>query len=176
MTRPLAASMLIAAVCLGASAANSNQIEGVTVVAGPGPAVQSTYPVSGTSVPGGVTIVKIVFDQPMKPEAWAYGPSAGADFPKCLANPRLLADQRTYVLMCSVPPDHAFAMEINPAPRFASDAGRSARPFTLKFSTTSDVTEDFHDALTQAGLTDADDPIMTWRDAGQGVSKTPAAP
>jgi hypothetical protein len=175
MTRPFAALMLIAAGCVAAPAVGAeapSPVKGLVVVAGPGPAVQSSYPPSGGSVPAGVMILKIVFDQPMKPDAWAYGPSAGADFPKCLANPRLLGDQRTFVLLCTVATNRAFALEINPAARFASAYGRSAKPFTLKFSTTAEQTDDLHDALLQAGLSDADDPIMTWRDPGQGVSQT----
>ena len=168
--------MLIAACCLaplGARGDSATEVGGLTVAAGPGPTVQSTYPASGASVPAGVVILKIVFDQPMAPDAWAYGPSVDGDFPKCLADPRLLADQRTYVLLCTVAQGRGFALEINGTPRFASAYGRSAKPYTLKFSTTADLTRDLHSALLQAGLADVDQPIMTWRDAGQGVSQTP---
>jgi hypothetical protein len=171
--------MLIAACCLAALAARAQAarpVEGLVVEAGPGPAVQSTYPAAGGSVPAGVLILKIGFDQPMTPSAWAYGPSTDGEFPKCLAEPRLLNDQRTFVLLCSVASNRAYAVEINPATRFASVNGRSAKPFTLKFSTNDDATRDLHDALLQAGLVDADDPIMTWRDNGTGVSQTPPAP
>ncbi len=179
MTRLLAAFMLIAPCCLAAPAARAQatkSVEGLVVVAGPGPTVQSSYPISGGSVPAGVMILKIVFDQPMTPDAWAYGPSADGDFPKCLADPRLLGDQRTYVLLCSVAANRTFAVEINFAPRFASAYGRSAKPFTLKFSTTDAITRDLHNALLQAGLADTDEPIMTWRDDGQGVSQTAPPP
>ncbi|HEX3917512.1 MAG TPA: hypothetical protein VHW60_09260 [Caulobacteraceae bacterium] len=180
MIRALAASALIATACLAAlsaSAQATKQVEGLTVVPGPGPTVQSTYPADGSSVPAGVVILKIVFDQPMTPDAWAYGPSPDGDFPHCLADPRLLADQRTYALLCTVPQqNHTYAVEINDAPRFASAAGRSAKTYTLKFSTTDDVTRGLDDALTQAGLAATDDPIMTWRDPGKGVSQTPPPP
>ncbi|HUO12624.1 MAG TPA: hypothetical protein VMU37_07700 [Caulobacteraceae bacterium] len=177
--RPLA-PIVLAAACFVASAASAqppHPVEGLDVVAGPGPVVRSTYPAAGSSVPGGELILKVTFDQAMTPDAWAYGPSPDGDFPKCLANPRLLADQRTYVLLCNVAPGRPYAVEINPAPRFASAAGRSAQPFTLKFSTTDDETFVLHDALAQAGLDDTDSPIMTWRDDGKGVSQTaPPAP
>jgi hypothetical protein len=178
VTRALAALMLFAPSCLAAPSARTEatQVEGVVVVAGPGPAVKSTYPPSGGNVPAGVMILKVVFDQPMAPDAWAYGPSADGDFPKCLADPRLLDDQRTYVLLCNVAPNRAFAVQINSTPRFASAYGRSAKPFTLKFSTSDAATFDLHDALLQAGLTDADKPIMTWRDEGHGVSQTAPPP
>ncbi|HXQ15400.1 MAG TPA: Ig-like domain-containing protein [Caulobacteraceae bacterium] len=147
------------------------------VVPGPGPTVKSTYPNAAGSVPAGTVILKIVFDQPMTPDAWAYGRSADGDFPDCLAEPRLLNDQRTFVLLCSVAlPNRTYAVEINLAPRFASAYGRSAKPYTLKFSTNDAITRGLHDALLQAGLDDTDDPIMTWRDPGQGVSQTAPPP
>ncbi len=147
------------------------------VVPGPGPSVQSTYPNAGNSVPAGTVILKIVFDQPMTPDAWAYERSADGDFPDCLAQPRLLSDQRTFVLLCSVAlPDRTYAVQINLAPRFTSADGRSAKPYTLKFTTNDEITRGLHDALLQAGLDDADDPVMTWRDPGQGVSQTPPPP
>jgi hypothetical protein len=179
MTRALAALVLIAAAWLAAPAAASpatNRIEGIVVDGGPPPAVQSSYPAPEQSVMAGVLILKIVFDRPMTADAWAYGPSPGADYPDCLAHPRLLGDQRTFVLLCTVPAKHAFALEINSTARFASDYGRPAKPYTLKFSTTDDTNEDLHDALKQAGLSDADDPIMTVQAAVQGVSQTPPAP
>jgi hypothetical protein len=175
------AALMIVATCslvgLAARAQATKEVEGVVVVPGPGPAVASTYPASGGMVPGGVLILKVVFDQPMTPNAWAFGHSADGDFPDCLADPRLLNDQRTYVLLCSVESKRAYAIEINPAPRFASAYGRSAKPFILKFSTNdAETTRSLHDALAQAGLDDTDDPIMTWRDPGQGVSQSAPPP
>jgi hypothetical protein len=177
MTRPLAAALLIAALAAGSAGAQpANEVHGLVVVAGPGPTVTSTYPAAGDSVPAGVMILKITFDQAMTPDAWAYAASPEGEFPHCLADPRLLADARTYVLLCTVLPNRGYAVEINDAPRFASATGRSARSYTLKFSTTDSVTRGLHDALSQAGLVDTDDPIMTWRDPGQGVSQTPPPP
>ena len=179
MMRCLAAIVLMGAFCLAAPAATAQaakQVEGVVVVAGPGPAVKSTYPAAGGRVPAGAVIVKVVFDQPMTPDAWAYGPSPEGDFPKCLENPRLLNDQRTFALLCSVAPNRTYALVINAAPRFASAYGRSAKAFTLTFATTDDDTPGVHDALLQAGLTDADEPIMTWHDPGRGVSQTATPP
>ena len=170
MTRALAALAL--ALASSAAAQPPNPVRSLTVVAGPGPTVQATYPAPGGAPPAGVLILKIVFSQPMAPDAWAYGRSPEGNFPSCLADPRLLADQRTFVLLCTVAPDHAYAIEINAAPRFVGADGRRAQPYTLRFSTTGEVTRGLHDALTQAGLTDVDDPIMTWNDPGQGVSQT----
>ena len=179
MLRVPAAAALIAACALAASAARAqaaHEVAPVTVIPGPGPSVKSTYPAAGASVPGGVVILKLVFDQPMTPDAWAYGRSVDGDVPDCLAKPRLLADQHTFVLLCTVAANHAYAVDINAAPRFASAQGRSAQPYTLKFATTGDMTNSLHEALSEAGLADADDPIMTWGDDGKGVSQTAAAP
>ena len=161
---------------LAARADTTHEVRGLTITPGPGPTVQSTYPAPDATVPSGVMILKIVFDQPMTPDAWAYGHSADGDFPDCLANPRLLSDQRTFVLLCSVEAHRTYAIDINPARRFASTYGRSAKPYTLKFSTNEVITRAMHDALLQAGLDDTDDPIMTWRDPGQGVSETAPPP
>ena len=168
---PAAACSLVA---LAAGAQATKVVHGLTVPTGPGPAVVSTYPAAGATVPGGTLVLKVVFDQPMTPKAWAYGHSPEGDFPNCLAEPRLLGDHKTYVLLCSVDNNRTYAVEINPERRFASAYGRSAQPYTLKFSTSADITRDLHDALQQAGLDDTADPIMTWRDPGQGVSESPA--
>jgi hypothetical protein len=180
MMRTLVVPVLIALCCVAAFAASAQtpkKVEELVVVPGPGPAVQSTYPKAGDSVAAGTVILKIVFNQPMAPDAWAYGRSADGDFPDCLAEPRLLDDQRTFVLLCSLDlPNRTYALEINLAPRFASAEGRSAKPYTLKFSTNDEITRGLHAALLQAGLGDADDPIMTWRDPGQGVSQTAPPP
>jgi hypothetical protein len=179
MTRSSATPVLVAACCLvglAAQAQTPKEVQGVVVVPGPGPTVKSSYPKAGDSVPAGTLILKITFDQPMTPDAWAFGRSADGDFPDCLTDPRLLGDKRTFVLLCSLSLNHAYAVEINPAPRFASDDGRLAKPYTLKFSTNDEITRGLHDALLQAGLDDTDDPIMTWRDPGLGVSQTPPPP
>jgi hypothetical protein len=184
--------LLLAAACLAAPAVRAatpaeappkapraaeapHPVQGLVVETGPGPAVKATYPAPGAVVPAGVLVLKVAFDQPMTPKAWAYGPAEGGAFPQCLADPRLLADQRTYVLLCTVSVGQAYAVQINPAPRFASAGGRPAQPYVLKFSTgEGDATRGLHDALAQAGLDDTADPIMTWRDPGKGVSQSAA--
>jgi hypothetical protein len=161
---------------LAAAAEGPGEVAPVVIPTGPGPGVRSTYPAAGGTVPAGVLILKIVFDQTMSPGAWSYGRSADGDFPDCLAEARLLNDQRTYVLLCSVQRNRAYAVEINPTPQFANADGRSAKPYVLKFSTTDDITRALHDALVEAGLDDTDEPIMTWRDPGQGVSQSAPPP
>ena len=179
MARAVVVFALVALCCsaLGARAQQPNVVHELVVVPGPGPAVTSTYPAAQQTVPSGTVILKIVFDQPMTPDAWAYGRSPDGDFPDCLAQPRLLGDGRTFVLLCNADqPGRTYAVEINLAPRFVSANGRSAKPYTLTFQTSDEITRSLHDALQQAGLDDTADPIMTWRDPGVGVSQSEPPP
>ena len=148
-------------------------VDEVVVVGGPGPKIVTSFPADGADVPAGVLVLKVVFDQPMTPEAWSYGRSEAGAFPSCLAQPRLLSDQRTFVLLCTVAPHRTYAVELNGTPDFVSSKGRSAEPTLLHFSTTETGPRSMHDALLQAGLTDVDEPIMSWRDDGAGVSRSP---
>jgi len=153
-----------------------HEVAGVTVNAPRDPKVVSTYPTVGGSVPWGMVVLKIAFDQPMTADAWSYGRSDEGEVPNCLARPRLLQDQRTFVLLCSLPPNHTYAMSINAAPGFVSAAGRAAPPFVLKFSTSdASSTTALADALKQAGLTADDGPIMDWTGAS-GLSTEPPKP
>jgi len=148
----------------------------VVVVGGPAPKVVASFPADGASVPGGVLVLTVTFDQPMTPDSWSYGPSGDGAFPHCLAQPRLLADQRTFALLCTVAERQAYAVEVNATPVFANAKGRRAKAALLHFSTSDTVTRYMHDALRQAGLTDVDEPIMSWRDDGVGVSRSPPPP
>ena len=166
----VAASLSIAT---GSAAAPPSPVSELVVPGGPPPKVVASYPAQGAQVGGGVLIIKLVFDQPMAPDDWSYGRAEGGDFPTCLAKPRLLADKHTFALLCSVAAHKTYAIAVNPAPAFTGANGRLAKPDTLNFSTTETQVLGLHDALEQAGLTDADEPIMTWRDPGAGVSRSP---
>ncbi len=156
--------------------ASATTVSPLVIVGGPPPAVVSSYPTNGGSVPGGVLVLKLTFDRTMTADAWAYGKTDAAVFPSCLAHPRLLNDRRTFSLLCTVAPNETYAIAVNLAPRFASADGRLATPYVLKFTTGDVGVRDMHTALVQAGLTDTDDPIMTWQDDGKGVSQPPAPP
>jgi len=156
-----------------AQAERSTTVQGVTVPGGAPPKVTASFPANGSSVPAGDLILKVVFDQPMTADAWSYGKVAGAAFPDCLERPRLLNDLRTFVLLCTVAPHTAYAIDINAPRDFANAHGRSANPTLLRFTTTDVGPRDMEDALQEAGLTAVDDPVMTWRDPGDGVSQSP---
>lgn len=171
----LALSALISLADAPASApppALATRLSGVDVYTGPAPKVSASYPAEGASVPSGVLVLKVVFDQPMAAADWSYAKVGGAAFPSCLAHPRLLADQKTFVLLCTTDPGATYAIQVNPTPVFQSSTGHVASPFVLHFTTTDDSTRFLHDALTQADLTDDDDPIMSWNDGTGGVSSS----
>ena len=144
----------------------------IVVPGGPPPRLVASFPANGAQVGAGVLVIKLTFDQPMTADGWSYGRAEGGDFPTCLARPRLLADKRTFALLCSVAAHTTYALSVNAAPAFTGDNGRLAKPDTLSFSTTDTQVVGLHDALEQAGLTEADEPIMTWKDAGVGVSRS----
>jgi hypothetical protein len=150
-------------------------VKEVVVVGGPGPKVVGSFPAEGAQVSAGVLVLKVVFDQPMAPDSWSYGPAENRALPNCLERPRLLADKRTAVLLCSVTAHTSYAVQINPTPRFASADGRAAKPVVLHFATGDVAVRSLHDALAQADLSDSDDPIMRWRDTGAGISHSPPA-
>jgi hypothetical protein len=162
-----------AALGLAGVAVAQPTVSPLTVPGGPAPKVTASYPAQDAAVPDGVLVLKVAFDLPMRPDAWAFAPAEGGAFPACLARPRLLNDARTFVLLCTVEPKKTYAVALNATPRFVSSAGRPAEPWVLKFTTTDVDTRDLPTALQQAGLTDQDDPVMNWRDDGKGVAATP---
>jgi hypothetical protein len=167
---------LLAALILGGAAtarAGSGVPDEVLVAGGPPPVVSTTYPADGAAVSGGLLILKVTFDRPMNPDEWDYGAVAGVEFPKCLGQPRLLNDHRTFVLLCSVAGHQSYAVQINTPTGFRSEAGRAAKPTVLRFSTGDVGPNALHEALVEAGLTDTDDPIMAGQDPGKGVSHSP---
>jgi hypothetical protein len=143
------------------------------VVVAPKPAsLSATYPADGAEVPGGTLMMKLVFDQNMAPGGWSYTPSDKGLFPRCLARPRLLADQKTFVLLCSLAVNTTYALEVNATAQFESEGGRRPAPHVLIFKTTDAPTLGLHDALAAAGLSDADDPIMGEMPGGPAVQSS----
>jgi hypothetical protein len=146
----------------------------VVVAGGAQPKLTATFPAQGATVSAGELAVKLVFDRPMSAARWSYGKTDGAAFPVCLSHPRLLADQKTFVLLCQVKTGTAYAIDLGDPPGFQGEGGRDAAPTVLKFSTSGEIVDDLHDALDEAGLTDDDEPIMTWNDDGKTPPKSSA--
>lgn len=155
-------------------AKSGTPLTAVVVGGGPAPKVINSFPADGGQAPGGVLVMKIVFDQTMAPDSWSFAPVDGHDFPDCLDRPRLLADHRTSVLLCTVKAHRDYAVKINQVPLFVGADGRVAQPVTLHFNTADVAVRSLHDALAQADLNDADEPIMRWQDSGAGISQSQA--
>lgn len=173
-TAAFAVALLFAAshAWCAADAAPGTKVTELLVPGGPPPKLVKSYPASGAEIPAGTLVIKLVFDQPMTADGWSYGRATDGELPSCLTKPRLLKDGRTFALLCSVGAHKTYAVDVNAAPAFSSADGRVAKPSHLRFTTADTSVMSMHDALEQAGLTDADEPIMTWRDPGEGVSKS----
>jgi hypothetical protein len=159
---------------------DSTPLSGV-VVAAPSkelPAVVSTYPAAGATVKPGVLVLKLTFDQRMNPTAFRFDRAADR-YPSCLARPRLLPDEKTFVLLCTVGPDGKFAMQLNgPGDGgFVNLANQRATPMLLQFSTQDGLSlASMKDAMKSAGLKDEDDPVLDRKPAAVAAAGAPAKP
>ena len=100
------------------------------------PKVAQTYPAEGQTIAPGVLILKVAFDQKMIPRGWSYAPAPdGADKPDCVATPRLLKDDKTFVLLCRVVSGKTYKVALNAAGpnRFANQAENPAEAHVLTF-------------------------------------------
>jgi hypothetical protein len=128
------------------------------------PQIVSSFPAAGQAVAPGALVMKITFDQKMDPDDFAFAAAPGAQAPNCLKQPRLLADDKTFVLLCTTAAKTSYGMAFNAAPQggFANIGGTPARPAQLAFSTNDDDgPHDIAAALKLAGLTANDLPIAT---------------
>lgn len=99
------------------------------------PRVVATYPAQGETIAPGVLILKVAFDQPMNPQAWNYGVAPDAEQPECVRTPRLLADQKTFVLLCRVLSNRTYKVAFNAerAGGFANLGDNPAESHVLTF-------------------------------------------
>jgi hypothetical protein len=141
------------------------------------PKVTATWPAAGQAVAPGVLVLKVVFDQPMTPRDFAYGLGAGADALACLKTPRLLNDNKTFVLLCTTLPGKTYTITLNNSPNGVAQAGFSnlaenrAEPSQLTFTTqTGEPVTKLRDAIKAAGLGDLDVPV---EEAPQLATTTP---
>jgi hypothetical protein len=146
------------------AASGSTALEGVTVAVSKNPpSVVSTFPAAGSTVDPGVTVLKVTFDQHMDPDAWRYTKGADGAYPDCLAKPRLLADAKTFVLLCTTLSNRTYSVHINEAEAesgFTGVGNRRAIPFELSFTTAKGhPVSSLPEALTVAGLKDDEGPV-----------------
>ena len=142
-------------------------LSGIDIVAPNGvPTVVSTYPAAGSAVSPGTLVLTVRFDHRMSPTGWSY--AAAPDAPACLDKPRLLADEKTFVLLCSVGFRQSFNVRLNAEGKGFTDlAGKSATASAFAFTTTgSEPVATVADALKAAGLKDIDSPILDSKPAG----------
>jgi hypothetical protein len=141
------------------------------------PKVVATWPANGEAIAPGVLVLKVVFDQQMTPRDFAYGLGAGGDKLNCLKTPRLLNDNKTFVLLCTTLPGETYAVALNPdapgGPAFSNVAENRAEPGALTFTTgTGEPVTKLRDAIKAAGLGDLDMPVEEAPDAAQSGAKT----
>ena len=142
--------------------AAATPLSGLTVaVPATPPVVVSTFPAAGAAVAGGTLVLKVTFDQNMDGATWGYAKGDAGDYPECLAKPRLLSDERTFVLLCRTLRGKSYSVRLNSGDGgFTSVGRRTATPFELQFTTSmADPVLTLKDAMTQAGLHDDDGPI-----------------
>ena len=140
----------------------ANVVSGVAVVLTDPPAVTATWPAAGAVIAPGVLVLKIVFNQAMTADQWSYAKGAAGDYPSCLATPRLLADRKTFVLLCTTLPGKRYGVQVNATPDkgFVNVGDRRAPLFDLAFSTsTSEPVRNLQAAMKAAGLGDLDMPV-----------------
>ncbi len=145
-----------------APATGSATVAAVEVTATPPAGVTGTYPAQGATVAPGVLVLTVKFDQRMTADAWSYARLPDGEDPRCLGAPRLLDDQKTFVLLCTTAGGKAYGVGINYAEdkAFRDRGGRRPPPYELRFMTsTGEVVSTIKAALKDAGLKDTDVPI-----------------
>jgi hypothetical protein len=137
----------------------------VTVIprGGERPKIVASFPAQGQQIAAGALVLRITFDQKMAEDGFSVSAAPGGQAPACLKTPRLLNDEKTFVLLCTTARKTAYALAFNAQPQggFANIGGMRATPAGLAF-TTSDALDGPHDldaALKAAQLTRADVPI-----------------
>jgi len=171
-----ASTLLLTAGVAMAAEAPPTTVAGLVISGGPQPKIYLSYPAEGAAIPSGLLVLKLIFDQPMTPDAWSYQKTADAAFPDCLGRPRMLADKRSFVLLCTVAPNQSYAVQVNQGGAFKNTDGRSAAPTVLHFTTSDPGVFYIEDALTNAGVASTDAPIMRWPDPDIGKTTLASAP
>jgi len=142
-----------------------HEVSPVTIYPARGhPKVVATFPAAGQSLPGGVLILTVTFDQEMSPTGFDLTPSVGGEALPCLKTPRLLDDGKTFAWLCTTGFGKSYTLTLNsgPAGGFANMADERAEESTLAFSTTTstDGPRNIQEAVKQAKLKAFEIPIQ----------------
>ena len=127
------------------------------------PKIVKSYPAAGQALQAGILVLTVTFDQPMAKGGFDFGWAPGSPKLACLKTPRLLDDNKTFVLLCTSEPRKAYNLTFNAQPQggFENVAEHRAEPATLAFSTTDgDGAEDIRQAMKAANLRPIDLPIQ----------------
>lgn len=143
------------------------------------PNLVSTYPAQDQTVAPGVLILKAAFDQQMAPAAWNYAPAPDAEPMDCVKTPRLLNDQKTFVLLCRVLANRTYGVTFN-AERTGGFANLGENPahtavLTFKVDSAAPVTT-VRRAMEAAKLQADQMPVQDAPMAVAGAAKPPSLP
>jgi hypothetical protein len=136
----------------------------VVPMGGDPPKLASSFPAQGQTIEAGVLVLKLVFDQKMAPDGFDIAAASGGQAPACVKTPRLLNDEKTFVLLCTTAPNAHYAIALNGASGtlgFANLGDTRAAPATLEFATSKDVgPTDLAAAMKLEKLGELDEPIQ----------------
>ena len=171
---PILAAGLLTAALLGAPASAApppaapapqpHEVSPVTVFPKTdAPKIVKSYPAADQALQAGILVLVVTFDQPMLKTGFDFGAAPGAPALPCLKTPRLLDDNKTFVLLCTSQPNSTYNLTFNATPQggFENVAEHRADPATLSFKTTDgDGAKDIHEAMKAASLRPIDMPIQ----------------
>jgi hypothetical protein len=127
------------------------------------PTLAASFPAQGQAIAPGTLVLKMTFDQQMLKTGFDVSAAPGGPALDCLATPRLLADNKTFVLLCRADPGKAYVLALNaqPAGGFRNLAENRAEPATLAFTTTAgEPVRTLADAMKTEGLGPLDVPVQ----------------
>ncbi len=149
---------------LPASGLPGHEVSPVTVFPSTAaPKIVKSYPAADQALQAGILVLTVTFDQPMVKTGFDFGWAAGSPKLACLKTPRLLDDNKTFVLLCTSEPQKTYHLTFNAQTQggFVNVAEHRADPATLSFTTTDgDGAEDIHQAMKNASLRPIDLPIQ----------------
>jgi hypothetical protein len=126
------------------------------------PKLAASFPAQGQTIAPGTLVLKVTFDQQMLKTGFDLTAAPGGPALDCLATPRLLVDNKTFVLLCRTEPGKTYALALNakPAGGFQNTSENRALPTTLAFTTTAgEPVRNLADAMKASGLAPIDAPI-----------------